>query len=191
LHSGASLTAGIKVPLDDGNRTWGPLSLPMDYQPGLGTADLIFGAGYGIKKLSMMVALQQPLTRYANRFRSASYPPDSEFRTYQSTSGYRRKGDVLARLSYEVPIGKKWKRTPGLLPIFHLADDEYTDENGRIAEIRDSRGLTLNANVFLEYSMNPANRIEFSFDAPVRTRSVRPDGLTRDFVAGLEYKFGF
>lgn len=184
------LTAGVKLPLDDGNRMKNNLSLPMDFQPSLGTVDLIFGFGYGIQNFDLTVALQQPVTQNDNGFLPGDYPPDSGFDDFHPTNGYQRKGDILIRASYAVALGRKWTLTPSLLPIFHLAEDEYTNEEGIMIPIEGSSGLTLNANVFMEYSIDGRNTIEFGFGAPITTRETRPDGLTRHYVVSVEYKLG-
>jgi hypothetical protein len=62
------LTLGAKLPLSNANKTYENLPLPMDYQASLGTFDLIFGIGYEIKKIQLVVAIQQPLTQNYNQF---------------------------------------------------------------------------------------------------------------------------
>lgn len=182
------LTTGVKLPLDDGNRMKNSLSLPMDFQPSLGTVDLIFGFGYGIENLDLTIALQQPVTQNDNGFLPDDYPANSGFEVFSPTNEYKRKGDILLRASYSIPLGNRWKLTPSILPIFHLGEDEYTNASGEKIQIEGSRGLTLNANAFLEYSISSTNKIEFGFGGPIKTRKTRPDGLTRDFVLSLEYK---
>ena len=58
-------------------------------------------------------------------------------------------------------------------------------------EIAGSQGVTLNSNLFLIYSISPRHALELSLGWPFRARDARPDGLTRDFVAGLEYAVKF
>jgi hypothetical protein len=188
LDKNVILTGGVKLPLDDGNRLRNGLSLPMDFQPSLGTVDLIFGIGFEIEKLGVTFAFQQPVTQNDNAFLPENYPENSGFDEFHPTNHYKRKGDMLIRMSYYIPLGKKWKLTPSLLPIFHLQEDEYTNSDEEKILITGSRGLTLNVNVFLEYSLNLKNRIEFGFGAPTKTRETRPDGLTREFVISMEYK---
>src|SRR5687767_8484227 len=68
------LTAGLKLPLSDGNKSQNGLPLPMDYQSSLGTVDLIEGLNWALGKLQLAAALQQPLTQNNNTFRSEAYP---------------------------------------------------------------------------------------------------------------------
>ena len=160
----------------------------MDFQPSLGTVDLIFGFGYGIQNLDLTVALQQPVTQNKNGFLPSDYPEGSGFDDFHPTNEFQRRGDILVRASYAIPFWKKWILTPSLLPIFHLGEDEYTNEEGGRVPIEGSSGLTLNANVFVEYSIDDRNAIEFGFGAPITTRETRPDGLTRHYVVSVEYK---
>lgn len=187
----ADLTLGFKFPLGDGNKSKDGLPLPMDYQTSLGTVDLILGVGYSIKKLKMSLAFQQPLTQNKNAFLSENYPIDDVLSSFQSTNKYIRKGDALLRLSYGFGNQDKLIITPSLLAIYHLADDEYTDADGMKMKIDGSQGLTLNGNLFVGYSINTSNMLELSIGAPFITRKARPDGLTREYVLTLEYRFKF
>lgn len=186
-----NLTLGTKIPLSDGGRTQNNLPLPMDYQSSLGTVDLLFGIGYEIKKLQFVAAVQQPLTQNKNRFMAESYPAGSKLRSFQSTSNYQRKGDVLLRVSYPVQLHPKLRLTPGILPIYHLANDSYTDGQNMEKEIMGSRGLTVNSTVYLDYTINSKNSIQFSIGTPFITRDSRPDGLTRSVVVNAEYSIKF
>jgi hypothetical protein len=185
------LTAGVKIPLADGNQKKDGLALPMDYQASLGTYDLILGLGYYIKDLQVVVALQQPVSRNKNECIDESYPVNSELRKFQSTNDFKRSGDVLLRASYPVKIGDKCSITPSLLPIYHLMNDSYTTVYGVEREIEGSQGLTLNGNAYFDYAINQRNALQLNLGAPFIVRDARPDGLTRSFVVNLEYRVSF
>lgn len=187
----ASFTLGFKIPLMDANKKENGLALPMDYQSSLGTFDLVFGIGYAIKKLQLLAAIQQPLTQNNNEFLSTLYPSDSPLSEFQSTNQFKRSGDVLLRVSYPLNIGKKFVFTPSLLPIYHLKNDKFTDIDGIEKEIEGSQGLTLNWNTYFDYHFNHKNALQLSLGAPFIVRDARPDGLTRSFVANLEYRINF
>jgi hypothetical protein len=184
-------TLGAKIPLSKANMTFDDLPLPLDYQASLGTFDLIFGIGYEIKKIHIVAAIQQPLTQNGNQFIAANYPIDSRLRTFQSTNQFERSGDVLLRVSYPINLTPKLKLTPSLLPIYHLTNDKYTDEFNVKKEIKGSQGLTLNGNVYLDYEINSKNMIQFNAGMPFIVRDARPDGLTRSFIANIEYRIKF
>jgi len=187
----ASLTLGFKIPLSDANSKENGLALPMDYQSSLGTFDLVVGIGYAIKKLQLLAAIQQPLTQNNNGFLSDLYPSVSPLSEFQSTNQFKRSGDVLLRASYPLNIGKKFVFTPSLLPIYHLSNDKFTDIDGIEKEIDGSQGLTLNWNTYFDYHINEKHALQLSLGAPFIVRDARPDGLTRSFVANLEYRIYF
>lgn len=185
------LTLGTKIPLSDANNTYNNRPLPMDYQSSLGTLDIIFGIGYEIKKIQFVVAIQQPLSQNDNQFISTNYSVDSKLRAFLSTNKFKRSGDILLRLSYPVNISSKFTFTPSVLPIYHLANDKFTDEFNIEKEIEGSQGFTLNGNAYLDYKLNNKSSIQLNLGMPFVVRNNRPDGLTRSFIANLEYLVRF
>ena len=184
LNDNTKATVGLKIPLTNGNLKEDGFALPMDFQPSLGTLDIIIGASRRVNEFSFVLAFQQPLTQNDNEFVA---PPNSEF---ISTNNFKRAGDILFRATYLTKVSDKFSVSPSLLPIYHIANDKYTD--GSIEkEIEGSSGLTLNGNVYFNYKLNNTSALELSLGAPFVVRDVRPDGLTRSFVANLEYKILF
>lgn len=187
----ASFTVGTKIPLSKSDKSSDSLPLPMNYQSSLGTFDLIAGFSYSIKKLNLSIAYQQPLTQNENKFIAEDYPADSPLREFQSTNEFERSGDVLFRASYVINAGKNFIITPGILPIFHLGNDKFTDKDGKQQEIEGSNGLTFNINLYVDYLINPNNAFQLNAGFPVITRDSRPEGLARSFVGTIEYKISF
>ena len=179
-------TFGTKIPLSNASKNYNNHPLPMDYQSSLGTLDLIFGIGYEMKKIQFVAAIQQPLTQNENQFIAKNY-----LSSFQSTNKFKRSGDVLLRISYPITIDSKLKLTPSILPIYHLTNDKYTEDSNVQKEITGSQGLTLNANAFLDYEFNSKNIIQLNLGIPFIVRDIRPDGLTRSFIANLEYRIKF
>lgn len=191
INEKAKVTFGAKIPLNNSTNNEGDLPLPMDYQSSLGTFDLLLGFGYEIKKFQFVAALQQPLTQNDNEFSASDFPLQSEISSFQSTRGFIRSGDVLIRVSYPFDLTSKLKLTPSILPIYHLANDKYKDELNIEREIKGSQGITLNGNVYLDYKINSKSDIQLNLGMPFIVRDTRPDGLTRSFIANLEYSFKF
>lgn len=185
------LTLGAKILLSNASKTYENLPLPMDYQASLGTFDLIFGIGYEIKKIQFIAAIQQPITQNDNQFIASNYPINSKLRTFQSTRKFERSGDVLLRVSYPINVNSKLKLTPSVLPIYHLINDKYTDEFNVKQEIKGSKGLTLNGNAYLDYEINSKNSFQLNVGMPFIVRENRPDGLTRSFIANIDYTIKF
>ena len=67
----------------------------------------------------------------------------------------------------------------------------YPDLTFEEIEIEGSSGLTLNATVQAEIKSGQHNKLNLSLGFPLLVRKVRPDGLTRSFVMGVEYLIGF
>ncbi|MBL7737910.1 MAG: hypothetical protein JNK14_01740 [Chitinophagaceae bacterium] len=187
-----SLVAGLKIPLDKADIVKDDIHLPMPYQTSLGTTDLVLGVNAARKSFGVTLAWQQPLQKTnGNQFLPENYPSEPLAYRYLPTNSFERKGDLLLRLSYNFNLNKKFSVRPGLLSIYHLGNDSYLDRNKMRREIALSNGLTLNGNVFLDYRVSKTSEFELSLGTPFVVRTNRPDGLTRSFVASLEYKFSF
>lgn len=189
---------GIKIPLHNSAATYSSIylpyniiSLPMPYQPGQGTMDIIAGYELGWKNFSMSVGLQLPVRNQNEN----SFLPDSSSEIlvkYLPTNDFERKADVLLRAKYSIqPLKSKFTFTGGILPIYHLDDDTYADSAGVRHIIAGSKGLTLNVNLFIQYHVNIKSNFILSFGAPAVARENRPDGLTRKFIVALDYNFNF
>lgn len=186
-----NLILGTKIPLTDASKSHNNLPLPMDYQAGLGTFDLILGMGYEIKKIQWVIAIQQPLTQNNNQFIADQYPVNAKLRSFQSTRKFIRSGDLLLRVSYPISINTKLLFTPSILPIFHLGNDKFTTSDGLEKAIEGSSGMTFNTNLYFDYKINDTSTVQLNMGFPSRVRSSRPDGTTRSFIVNLEYKIKF
>ena len=187
-----SITTGVKLPLSKADAGDQAVSLPMVYQSSLETVDFILGAAYAKGKVRISAGWQQPLSGdNSNSFHAATYP-DVRATQYLSTNRFNRKGDVLLRVSYALRLahGRIVVR-PGILPIYHLGNDRYTDAAGVEQSISGSQGLTLNGNLNITWQASTKASLRLIFGAPFITRQARPDGLTRHMVTGLEYNVSF
>lgn len=185
LNTTTKVSLGLKIPFNDGNLKDNGFALPLDFQPSLGTLDLIVGASKRFDRWNFAMALQQPLTQNKNEFIA---PAGSDF---FSTNKFIRSGDLLLRASYLFELNEKFTLSPSILPIYHLAEDKFTDTDGIEKRIDDSSGLTINLNAYLNYKLNSNSGFEFSLGFPTIVRKARPDALTRGLVANLEYKIKF
>jgi hypothetical protein len=181
--------AGVKIPLTAANDKAGGKPLPMAYQASLGTVDLLVGGSFNVNKWEFTNAWQVPLTQQNKNTFIKEYSVSNDF---PSTNKFMRKPDVLLRGAYTIKKpGSKFSFKPNLLAIYHLGEDSYENVYGERQMLAGSKGLTLNANVIAKYAVNKSNIIELSLAAPFVVREVRPDGLTREFTAGIEYKISF
>lgn len=186
-----NFTLGAKLPLNDANRKEDGLALPMDYQSSLGTYDLVVGVGYQLENVQFVAALQQPLTQNNNQFTPSLFPNESNLQSFQRTCGYVRRGDVLLRASYPMEWSEQLVFTPSLLGIYHLGNDQYLDFSDVLTDIEGSQGLTANINLYFDYKLNDESTLQLNLSSPFIVREARPDGLTRGFIANLEYALRF
>ncbi len=181
--------AGIKIPLTAANDKAGGKPLPMAYQVSLGTYDLLVGGSLQVNKWEFTNAWQIPVSGENKNTFIKEYSVSNDFPT---TNKFKRRADVLLRAAYNIKkAGNKFSFKPNLLAIYHLGKDSYEDIYAKRQLLPGSDGLTLNANVIAKYAINKTNSIELSLAAPFVVREVRPDGLTREFTAGIEYKISF
>jgi len=175
------LTGGFRFGVGNAtNKGLDNTDLPMDYQPTLGTTDIIIGANVKFNSYSASVGLQYPAWQY-NKNQNVVQSSINNPLIDPIPLEYYRKADIMARLDRTWQIGN-WQFKLGLLPIYHLANDELlSSENTGYITIEGSQGLTLNIPFGSWYKYN---NWTFGLDGgfPVVTRDARPDGLTRRFV---------
>lgn len=187
-----SFVVGLKIPFDEADIVKKGIHLPMPYQTSLGTTDLVLGLNFARNSFGATIAVQQPLKPINdNKFLPENYPSVPLTNKYFPSNKFSRTGDVLLRLSYNFKLNKRFSIRPSFLSIYHEANDTYVDANKIRREIEKSAGLTANANVFVDYTLKNGSEFELSLGTPFIIRTNRPDGLTRSFVASLEYKFSF
>ena len=187
-----SFVVGLKLPFDGADIIKNGIHLPMPYQTSLGTTDLVLAVNYNRKKFGATLALQQPLQAInENKFLPGDYPNEPLALNYWPTNEFERKADIVGRVSYSFKKGERFSIRPSLLGIYHISNDSYVDDAKNRRPLYNSLGLTLNGNLFVDYRSKNGNGFELSLGAPFIVRDQRPDGLTRSFVASLEYQFSF
>lgn len=186
-----SITAAVKLPLNNSNLSLNGLSLPMPYQSSLGTTDAIFGYTMVVKKWNFALALQQPIIKNNNNGFLPSHWKKAEANSYIPTNKFQRRADGLVRASYALRPSKNLTFTPGLLAIYHFGNDAYTDSSGNVQTIANSDGLTLNVTFIAKYKLNKKCSIGITVGTPLVVREYRPDGLTRALVISPEFTLNF
>ncbi len=184
-----STLLGIKIPFTGSNDKINNFSLPLDYQSSLGTYDLFLGTDFKYKKWNFNTAFQIPIINSNANSYFDEYSASNDFPT---TNLFERKSDVLFRSMYTFQSkNQKLTYKPNLLFIYHLGNDTYEDIFGNRQEIKNSEGLTINANYIANYKLNETNSLEASVAFPIVFREIRPDGLTRSATLGISYKYAF
>ncbi len=191
FKKGAALSAllGVKIPFNSANLKINDVPLPMDYQSSLGTFDAVVGIEYQYKKWNIDAALQLPVLQ-SNR--NSYFDEYSASDIFPTTNLFRRKPDALLRGSYTINTNNsRWTFRPSILVIYHLGNDSYVNIFGKRGEIEDSEGLTLNASMATHYKINSQHTVLVNLSAPLIVRDIRPDGLTRSFIASLSHQYKF
>lgn len=201
-----ALLIGARLALGESNATDPDApntALPMQYQPGLGTNDLIVRVTYSNIDWSLALGFQMPDGQNENSFlkegtmveRSAFY----DFENFTSSRFLERGPDLSLRFDYFWQL-EDIRLSAGVLPIFRLWESEYTalrydptdNTYNSVEEIEGTAGLTFNITGGLAYELTEDIRLDANLGFPIMTREKRPDGLTRAFQLnlGVNYLFG-
>lgn len=184
-----SALLGFKFPFTASNLKINGYSLPLDYQSSLGTIDVFVGTNYRYKKWNFNLAIQLPVINLNKNSYFSEYAGTDDF---PSTNLFQRQPDALIRTTYMIQtLNKRISFKPNLLFIYHLGEDSFENIFGQREHIKGSDGLTINGNLLTSYKLTGQSRIELSLAAPFVVRTIRADGLTRSFVAGLQYQYSF
>lgn len=184
-----SVLLGWKFPFTTANAKINNVSLPMDYQASLGTFDLFLGTNLNYKAWDFNLAVQIPVF---NNNKNSYFDELSVSDDFPTTNLFERKSDALFRTIYTLKTtNNKFLFKPNVLFIYHLGEDTFENQFSNRKTVKGSDGLTINGNLIGIYNINSKNSIELSVATPFVVRDVRPDGLTRKFVASLIYKTTF
>jgi hypothetical protein len=150
---------------------------------------VLLGAKYTYKKWDCSVGYQHAFNSNKNEYLHLSGIADSNtYNGYFESNKLRRSDDGIFRINRNF-LSKKINVSTGLLFIYHLANDSFTNKEGNRDKILGSKGLTLNLNLAGIIPVSKRFDVVFIFACPVITRDARPDGLTRKFVAIAGLKF--
>lgn len=191
---GLRLPTGKSAQQDIVKSTFSPTShpLPMPYQTGLSSFDLLLGAQYRHRKWTMALAYQHILGQdNQNMFLHEYWQDEPAAQEYFESFALERADDAVARVQRAFVSGK-YMLQPGLLAIYHMGRDSRLERVGELnffgeyeferREIAGSEGLTLNVTFDVRRTLNERWSLEGGLAAPVMAREVRPDGLTRNAI---------
>ena len=184
-----STLLGFKFPFTASNLKINGYSIPLDYQSSLGTIDLFLGTNWKYGKWDFNGALQIPVVHLNKNSFFKEYSGTNDF---PSTNLFQRKPDALVRATYSIQTtNQKLTFKPNVLFIYHLGKDSFENIFGQRENITGSYGLTINGNLITSYKISKQSSIETSLATPFVVRTIRPDGLTRSFVLGVQYQYSF
>ena len=186
------VSAGVRLPVGNTDLKKDQRSLPMPYQTGLGTTDILPALSLRMNRWSIAAAGQFIVKQSnANSFSTSLWSENKDAQEYFNSRKLRRGNDLSLRSDYRFGSEKKWI-APGVLMIYRLGGDTYINNDGNRVKIDNSEGLTLNivATGLLRKSERSSWSAQLGF--PVIVRETRADGLTRSVVLNFThiYKFG-
>lgn len=183
-----ALWAGVKIPLQRSDADFQLRDLPMIYQPGMGTADLMAGLSYPLKDFVLGAALQYPVVQNKNRFDNTDWVFAPSIGAQRTTNRFHRQPDLVGRFMRTSKIGTSaFILSYGLVPIFHLGNDSFVNSDNQREAIDGSSGLTLNLSLILRKTLHHGGYWQLNMGAPAVARAVRPEGLPQ---VGLMFEVG-
>lgn len=180
-------SAAIKLPTSHSNEKFDNRALPMVYQNSLGTTDLILSSNFFTGNWHFAAAYQHSFGSNANEFNHLIPDLTETESRYFESSGLKRGDDLMVRISRKFEVAKSTLFV-GLLPIYRLKPDKIL-KNNVWEQLDKTQGLTLNMNAAWMMQFENNTLLKITAGAPLITREVRSDGLTRTFVLAVSYTF--
>lgn len=171
-NSSLNASIGGKFETGDDNKD----NLPMAYQSGLGSNDIIFAFDYNYNDFGVGIGYQLAGERNKNIIK------------------LKRGDDFLLRASYNYSIND-FKIIPQLLFIKRLAKSSVLDtvnssmDEETYVDVDDSDQAQLNLLLVLQYEINKNLSLLADFAVPFIKRKTNVDGLTRAFSASIGFRY--
>jgi hypothetical protein len=184
---------GAKIPTNNSDKSINNLPLPMYYQTSLGTFDFVGGFSLLSRKWLIATGIQVPFGENQNQFVWSAWDgteEESYVDRYAQAKHLRRGIDVMLRVERNFRLSR-WNFSAGLLPIYRVSRDAFTNSRGLRVISRDASGLALSAIVTSGYSFNTKSQVRLLLGHVLAERKLNPDGLTREFVSSLTYVYRF
>jgi hypothetical protein len=184
---------GAKIPTNDSDRSINSLPLPMYYQTSLGTFDFVGGFSLLSRKWLLATGIQVPFGENNNQFIWSAWDgteEESYVDRYAQAKDLRRGIDVMLRVERNFRLSR-WNFSAGLLPIYRINRDAFTNSRGLRVISPDASGLALSGIVTTGYSFNTKSQVRLLLGHVLVQRKLNPDGLTREFVSSITYVYRF
>jgi hypothetical protein len=161
----------------------------MYYQTSLGTYDAIAGLSLVSRNWLFATGIQVPLNQNNNEFIWAAWDGTEEeayVDRYTQAKDLKRGVDVMLRVERNFRLSR-FNFSVGLLPIYRITRDEFTNSRGQRIISDEAMGLALSGIVTGGYSFNTQSGLRLLLGHKIVQRELNPDGLTREFVSSLTY----
>jgi hypothetical protein len=188
-----NLSVGGKIPTNSSDLNRDGLPLPMYYQTSLGTYDAIAGLSLVNRRWLFATGIQIPLNQNSNQFIWSAWDgteEESYVDRYNQAKDLKRGIDVMLRVERNFRLSR-FNFSAGLLPIYRIRRDEFTNSTGARVISNDATGLALSGIVTGGYSFNTQSSLRLLLGHKIVQRELNPDGLTREFVSSISYSYRF
>jgi hypothetical protein len=188
-----NLSVGGKIPTNQSDKSVDGRPLPMYYQTSLGTYDFITGLSLINRKWLFATGIQIPLNENNNQFIWSAWKGTDEkayVDLYTQAKNLRRGIDVMLRVERNF----RWSQfncSIGLLPIYRINRDEFTNSDNIRVIREDASGLALSGIVTAGYNFNTRSGVRLLIGHKIIQRDLNPDGLTRELVNSVTYIYRF
>jgi hypothetical protein len=188
-----NLSVGGKIPTNQSDKSVDGRPLPMYYQTSLGTYDFITGLSFINRKWLFATGIQIPLNENNNQFVWSAWNGTDEkayVDLYTQAKNLRRGIDVMLRVERNF----RWSQfncSIGLLPIYRINRDEFTNSDNIRVIREDASGLALSGIVTAGYNFNTRSGVRLLIGHKIIQRDLNPDGLTRELVNSVTYIYRF
>jgi hypothetical protein len=167
--------------------------LPMYYQTSLGTYDFITGISLISRHWLFATGMQHPFNKNKNDFLWSQWPDQDEInyvKRYGNAKNLKRGTDVMFRVERNFRFSRL-NLSIGLLPIYRVTHDQFTDGNGVVQKPKGAIGLAMSAIGTVGYNFNTRSGIKFLIGHKIIQRETNLDGLTRHLVTTFSYVYRF
>ncbi|MCO5250311.1 MAG: hypothetical protein M9949_02685 [Candidatus Kapabacteria bacterium] len=183
--------AGVKFATGEANGKKSGRSLPMVYQPGLGTSDLMLGASLRLSTWVFGVGFQFSDDRTSNKFLHEDWVDEDEAALHYNQSFKMRRGmDFMLSVDKFVNFDKT--SIYGGIQVIHRNEENnvrrYNFESEKY-EITEQNLTTVNLRAGLKNNLTDYAALHLEVALPILARDYAADGLTRSFSAAFGLKF--
>jgi hypothetical protein len=181
---------GVKFPTGDDNGKKSGIPLPMVYQTGGGTFDIMLGAALDYQGWRLSAGWQNPLGENSNSFLHEKWAGRPEARDYAESRELDRGMDIVLSLEKSFDIDGT-SIYGGVIGIFRITDSYYRPSESGILDKRlaDKAGSTVNLKLGINDKLNNYAVIFVEAAMPVVVRQTAADGLKRAFTGILGLRF--
>jgi len=159
----------------------------------LGTYDFIAGLSLVNRKWLLATGIQVPLNQNGNQFVWSAWNGNEEKKyvdKYDLAKDLKRGIDVMLRVERNFRLSR-FNFSFGLLPIYRINRDEFTNAAGVRVISNKASGLALSGIMTAGYNFNVRSGVRLLLGHKIVQRELNPDGLTREFVSSITYTYRF